>query len=634
MTDAGPPEYPAEPPLEPLATPAPPPPASPSGAWQEPTGIWQAPTTTLPTYTVATQPGRGRRASIAVATVVVLLAGAFGVSQLLGGADDGATDPEGAMATFLTALEDEDVLGMLDALTPGERDVLRQVVESDTSELERLGVLGDSFRLDGIAGIEITITDPQFEVDEITDGEGGDDGLAMVSVVGGVATVAVDGQALTGNLGDVIDAILDETGTDTTVDDSEETTRFGDEPFTVAAVETGGRWHLSAFFTAAEAVRSGLDTGELPDLANPAVTPQGADSPEGAVEAMARAAADLDLAGVLAVLPPDEARVLHVYAQYFLADAEEAAADVRDRFAISIDFTGFEVDDLGGGTNRVIPTGLEASIAGDGFDGTFSLDGDCFSYDITDNGDSQIDEFCRGDDLGETLQAPFGGDIEVPPDVQDVFAVFDDVRSGFVTVQRGGAHFVSPVLTVNDLVFSLVRAVDRADLEEGGALFDAFTGRSDVGTFFDDLFDQALAGETEVFEPVPPIGEPCTGIGCGVGDLPFPQRDVPAPFGPSGPGGTMIVGDAVQLTFPDGGSATVLVTGDGSEVRIGAAAIDGVDAVITVTDETGMVLAENDDFIGFDPEVQLTLAPGQTAVVEIRGFADDAGEVLVYVAAI
>ena len=78
------------------------------------------------------RPVRQRRRVGAIVAVTALIgAGGFTTYSLLGAADNaGAATPEEAVTTFVSAMEHEDLLGMIDVTLPGEVVVLRGAVDS------------------------------------------------------------------------------------------------------------------------------------------------------------------------------------------------------------------------------------------------------------------------------------------------------------------------------------------------------------------------------------------------------------------------------------------------------------------------------------------------------------------------
>ena len=59
---------------------------------------------------------------------------------------------------MLAAIENEDVLGILDLLMPGEREVFKQPAIDFVSELSRLEVLSPAADLAKIEGVDFAIT--------------------------------------------------------------------------------------------------------------------------------------------------------------------------------------------------------------------------------------------------------------------------------------------------------------------------------------------------------------------------------------------------------------------------------------------------------------------------------------------
>ena len=87
----------------------------------------------------------------------------------------------------------------------------------------------------------------------------------------------------------------------------------GGEPIRVATVKRGDQWYVSLFYTIAD---NAVHQAGLPNPTAQSSPPDGQDSPEDAVNALHRAgAAQGDLEGVIALLPPDEMGVLHDYGQ-------------------------------------------------------------------------------------------------------------------------------------------------------------------------------------------------------------------------------------------------------------------------------------------------------------------------------
>ena len=623
------PNYPEVPPTAPLPPTGPPTFVSPFG-----------PPPTTEAVSIGGGDGGGRRVparALAIGLGVVALAGgtAFAV-QSFGGGESGAATPEEAATRLVDAIAAEDVLGVIDLLPEGERDLLRDLTTDARDEYQRLGVLSDTFSLDGFNGVDIVAEDVEVDVDEITDG------LAMVTITDGEFSVEVDGDELTGNLGEVVEAVADERDAEIEVDDTEDEADAEELAASFAVVEEDGRWHPSLAFTAAELARQSSfdDDGnplDEPDLTD-GVEPEGADDPEAAVQALIDAGASLDAEDAIAILDPGEARALQIYSQYFLPIDD---ADLPEDLEIEAELTEAEVDDLGGGANRVVPTGFELRFESEDGDGEVVLEDGCVNVDIRpadeDDGEPLDEEFCFAED-GEPLPDEVG-DVEVPEELQEVAEAFLPLRFGIVTVQRDGEHFVAPIRTLGDAILGLTRGLEREDLEEGGAVFALLAGDLDdeVEELFDQAFESSLGFEEEFEFDEDAFGDEveddCEGVGCG-----FDEEEVEPEFAPrtetgaSGPNGELQIFDVVAGSVAEDGTATFTAIADiDGEFVIGVQGEDGLDSVVTVFDAaTGEELGFNDDFSGVDPEVLVSLAGGQVVNIEVRGFAGAGGDFLVY----
>lgn len=627
-----------------------------------PVGQWPTPSTPPPDATGGTPPppaefvlqpvasGGGRRKlAIGAIAAVILGAGAYASTQLTSD-ESGAGSPEEAGEQLLAAITASDVLGVIDLLPPGERELFLDMTDELSNEGDRLGLLDESFRLDGFPGVTIEVTDPEFEVEELSPG------LANVALVEGEASVEVDGALVVGTLGEVIEEITDVNDIELEAPDSDgqedigdlvdeaegEAEEFGGEafnPFTVTVIEQDGRWYPSLGFTIAESTRRSLgvfdeDGLSAPDLTD-GIAPEGASSPEEAIQALLDAATGVDAEAAIAVLDPEEMGALQVYSEIFL----DGLGDGEDT-GITAELTDADVTELSDGVNRVVPTGVRVEGDVDGTSFEFELADDCTTL-VTESDDADIDdfdfEFCAGDDLADSLPDGLGElgeafeDLEIPEEIIELIEAFEPIEAGIITVERDGEHFVSPIRTFVDYAGVLYRGLERADLEEGGIVFEALTGGLDDE--FEDLSEviAELLG-TQVEETFTEVGDTIDS-----GDFEDFEDElgeavpVPTPTGPGGPGGEIIAGDVVSGTFAAGGEANHTVIATGGEAFIGAVATNGADLTISVVDvATGEELGFNDDFFGTDPEVFLTLTEGQMLLVTVREFTGGGAEFFLY----
>ena len=235
--------------------------------------------------------------------MLVAAGGVFGVRALQG--DSG--DPQDPVEQLFTALDHEDMIGVLEALTPAERDILVGRSQRLAGELRRIGVADQNLDLGHLAGVDLQVDGLQLETTKVTDD------LAEVRVVAGqlASSVAVDQLPLGQDLRRLADEGEAEKAAEPQTED------FADHDLRFMVLRRGGSWGLSLGYTIAEAARrdAGLDR---PDFGHSAVQAQGAASPEQAVEGLLGAVDDGDIPGVIGHLDPEEMAALYDYAPLFL----------------------------------------------------------------------------------------------------------------------------------------------------------------------------------------------------------------------------------------------------------------------------------------------------------------------------
>ena len=324
---------------------SPTPPLAPVGPYLPPTEPMYHQTHEVPTYLddtahpltpappVSPRRSKGKLIGALAGVVVLIGAGTFAVAQINSNDNSGgAASPKEVGEKLVTALDNEDILGAIDLLLPGERETFRQPMIDLVDELRRLEVLDDSADLGKIGGVDIVIDSSEVTVDATNV-----DDIANVSITAS-ASVTVDGEKVP--IGDlIIDRALGGERPDL---DSQQDDEALDLAFT--SVREDGRWYLSLFYSAADAARGDRDIPET------GVEPAGADTPEGALDSMLTAIGDLDLERMIALLNPNEAQALQRYAPLFLDDAQGALDDV----GVEIKVSGGEYDVTGGGDTRQV----------------------------------------------------------------------------------------------------------------------------------------------------------------------------------------------------------------------------------------------------------------------------------------
>ncbi|MDQ3177969.1 MAG: hypothetical protein M3Q72_10570 [Actinomycetota bacterium] len=395
----------------------------------------------------------------AVAAVAVLAAGGFAVTRIVG--DGGTSEPAGQATPeelgekMLVAFDDSDALAAAELLLPSERRVLTDPAFDLVDELERLEVLSD-VDLEQINGVDVQLSETEVDVEDTNA-----DDIKHVTITG-TAEVTVTGDEIP--TGPIIEDELDEAEVST--EDSTTT-----EPFEhlLVGIEQDGEWFLSAGYTIAESIRQSEvddDTGEIPDIPSveDALAPVGADSPDGAVEAMLDAVADKDVEAMIAQLDPGEFGALQRYAPMFIDDAQEGL-DEED-FSLSITESDLRVEG-DGDTREVFVEDIAIEIVENGDETYVQYSDGC----VTVESGESTDEVCfTGDEVTAQLDDALD-ELENPEPAEDFIAAVQDAFSdfevpGIVVTEVDGKWFVSPIGTFDGALLNVVEALDADELRE------------------------------------------------------------------------------------------------------------------------------------------------------------------------
>jgi hypothetical protein len=415
-----------------------------------------------------------------VGVSALVAAGAFAVVKITGtDAAGGAASPEEVGTALTTALDNEDFLGVIDLLLPGERDTFREPLIDLVGNLRRLELLSDEADLSKIRGLDIEFTDVTVRAEPTNV-----DDISNI-YLSGSSTVSVDGDAVP--LGDLlVDELFD--GDRPDMDAAPDTAEFEDTKMTV--VERDGRWYLSAFYSAAESARGSNDIPET------GLRVKGADSPEGAVDQLLAAVSDLDLGDAIAVLDPTEAEALQRYAPLFLDDAQSEIDDVGIDWGITD--TAYSVS--GSGSRRTVT--VDALT----FDATFEgssvhaevADG-CIEATADIDGSTEDLSWCQNDAADSVFEGLGIGDDAAAKRLFDVMdEALSDWEPGGISVHEvDGAWYVSPLRSYFDLANGFLGALDAGELRD---IIDA--GRDFAESVSDDfgssdgLFDDLDLGDS------------------------------------------------------------------------------------------------------------------------------------------
>lgn len=405
------------------------------------------PTATVVPAEAAAAPKRGKGKVIggAVAVLALLAGGGFAVTRIVAGNDGGAGSPTEVGTKFMDALGQEDVLGVVDLLLPGERTTFRQPLIDILDNLKRLEVADNTATLDKVGGIDIAfdnveVTPRVTNVDDVTDID-----------ISGTATASVDGAKVP-----IGQLLIDEAfGGSRPNLDSEPSSDAVD--WHLATVKQDGRWYLSMFYSIAEDARpAGTNIPEQ------GVTPRGADSPEGAVQALFDGVSDLDLEAIVAGLNPNEAGALQRYAPIFIDDAQKALNGAGFKVA----FSDIKYTVTGSGDHRSVSVdALKMHAISDGTDVTVDLANGCST--VTSNGET-VDS-CKGGNSIDEMMKSLG--LSENKDFQDfvktVQGAFKDIKPVGLTVQQvDGKWYLSPIGTSLDGMLAVMSALDKQELTD------------------------------------------------------------------------------------------------------------------------------------------------------------------------
>ncbi len=413
----------------------------------------------VPAYVAAAPTTRPRRTAAAAAVAVLAVAaGAFGVMTLAAG--DGSESPEAAVEAMFAAIDQEDVIGVLEALDPVERDILRPAVEETGEQAERVEVASNDLDLRKVAGVDLEVEGLTFTTERLGDG------ITAVDLTGGTVSSSADLDRMP--VGATVKTLLDrdeDQGGDGDRSASDTIELAGTR---LVATEADGGWHVSVLYSIAESVRlDGDPVAEVPDF-GAGIAARGAADPEAAVRAAIDAANHGDVRRLIELSPPGEMAVLHDYGPILVNEAgdpnEEPWADVA---ALEL-----ETADGPDGTKVVSATSFEAVAAEEYSTTTWNYDGSCTT--LTQQYDESFDDGWTNvaPNEGVLVEAP---DPEVPgSETHTSEYCDDDPRSGvfspflfwsggtagqlrFVTQEHDGEWFVSPSRSIIESTIGGVR---------------------------------------------------------------------------------------------------------------------------------------------------------------------------------
>ncbi len=292
----------------------------------------------VPVVALARSPRRRRRAGVIAAVTALVGAGGFTTYSFLGASNDGgAATPQEAVTTFVSAMEHEDLLGMIDVTLPEEVSVLHAAVDSATGDAKRIGLVSPDFNADGVKGIDISVDDLTLDTNFL---EGG---LAEVSVTGGRFSASFDPTAFP--FGEKVRALLGSTTPGTAVGDISQSTT----PYVLMTVERDGRWYISVEYTVAEYLRRATHLDEPGPVSR---TPVGFDSPQQAVDALFARLSALDLPAALETFAPGEDAMAWLAQSW--VDSAQAGIERARADGWSVALSGLTYETIGEGDHLTL----------------------------------------------------------------------------------------------------------------------------------------------------------------------------------------------------------------------------------------------------------------------------------------
>jgi hypothetical protein len=423
----------------------------------------------------APQPAGGawRKVVAGIGVVGLVGGGAFAVRSF---ASPESNTPTQAVQQFITAVNSTDIISAMEALAPGERNLLIDAGVPIVNELTRLDVFAKGTDLRKVDGASLKFSDQTYTETILRDD------VATVNMKGGNLAIAAD---ITKLFGGVITQFAEETLPEKT----NETQKF--DSANLATIKRDGRWYVSLTYSIAEAART--DMGKpMPEKAA-SIAAAGADSPEAAVSQMMNKLGALDAKGAIALMDPDEMGALQDYSPLFIQDLEKAAADGRQEFALSFPDLGLKATKNGSSTTVAITKwSADLTIPSTEGKGTrFQLDGDCVKAEIEDKTSKRC-----GKDLPKLVNDLLGeDDTPVDPDLQKAWdqsygkwVTAPGEQGGISVVERNGKWFVAPVRTMMDSVVTSLKKIKPEDLKGTGN-----TPEERLGSLLDNpLFGSAL----------------------------------------------------------------------------------------------------------------------------------------------
>jgi hypothetical protein len=422
-----------------------------------PQGPYEHVAATPPAVDYSTPPApkrsKGKVIGLVVGCVAIVAAGVFAITKIVGGDEDngGADSPVGAVELLVDSANAQDLLGVIDAVLPSEREAIGEPLLDMIEEAKRIELLSPDADPKQISGFgidyDLTYGEPQQLADDL-----------MVVPVDGTNNSVADLDELP------IGALL----TDNGVDPSGQTEGPGEREVhgRIVTVQRDGRWYVSLGYSLGELARTSIGEPDWPAL-DEGTTPKGAETPEGAVDAVFAALEKTSLGDLLAVLNPNEAEVLQRVSPWWLDNAQDAIDGALDGGDWSVEIKDPEYTVTKDGDRAVVSvSSLEAEFDL-GESGKIVFKDGCVS--MPDGGDPVcVGNLDSSEVVDDQLEAFGLGDVsdelkDVQTSIMEALADLD--QQGIVVTKVDGQWYVSPIGSTTKALLDVMKALTRTELD-------------------------------------------------------------------------------------------------------------------------------------------------------------------------
>lgn len=419
----------------------------------------------------APAPAPKSRLPLVIAVVVAVVAIVAGGLVFAGSRGwftaSGASSPNAAVEDMFQSVSNGDLLGVVDKLAPSEAQFSADMTGDFTTELKRLGIITEATTSDQLYSAKVTVAGLTLAPDPVVI----NDHVEIVRVTGGTVTLDSDG-AQSALAPKILDALPPEAraATHESVDFATDMADTGNA-LRIATVKVDGHWYPSLVYSVADNIAY---TQVGPDYASKLkpIAPVGAASPEAAMGGLVAALTSGDANKLIATLDPATMGAVQEYASLGFANPSDRCLFGADGSAckpapFTVQKATWTTSAVTGGTKVSLGTlTLETP------DGAVTLTRDPAvpSLTIAAEGEKPTTVSPKDvSDLFDELTHSFGVDLTAESQqIESILSRELDQLLGIgvvMTQSTGGQWFVSPLNTYSDVVLSLLKGLQPADID-------------------------------------------------------------------------------------------------------------------------------------------------------------------------